>query len=116
MTLLFGSILSGMQNCQNGKPVPVNPVGDDIWRARYDEFACFGLPPGATKMRMLGKPFHGGKDALRHPACCRGLILFDVSANLDEVSNGRLGPDYSHYGGGSSRFFPQERNQRAVFA
>jgi hypothetical protein len=44
------------------------------------------------------------------------LIMFNVSPNFDEVSNGRLGPDYSHDGGGSSRFLPQERSHRAVFS
>ena len=67
-------------------------------------------------MRMLGKAFHGGEYALRHAACCRGLILFDILPNFDEVGDSRLGPDYSHDGGGSSRFLPQERSQRAVFS
>jgi hypothetical protein len=44
------------------------------------------------------------------------LILFDIPPNFDEVGDGRLGPDYSHYGAGNSRFLPQERSQRAVFS
>jgi hypothetical protein len=44
------------------------------------------------------------------------LILLDKLANFDEVGDGRLGPDDSHHGGGSSRFLPQERSQRAVFS
>jgi hypothetical protein len=44
------------------------------------------------------------------------LIPLDILPNFDEVSDSGLGPDYSHDGGGSSRFLPQERSQRAVFS
>jgi hypothetical protein len=44
--------------------------------------------------------------------------MFSMRASLffNEVGNPHLGPNYSHDGGGSSCFFPQERNQRAVFS
>jgi hypothetical protein len=114
--LLFGSILSGVQNGKDSQAVPVNPVRNDIRCARHDELACFWLTSGAAEMGMLGKAFNGGEYALRHAARCCGLIPFDILPNFDEVGNGRLGPDYSHDGGGSSLFLPQERSHRAVFS
>jgi hypothetical protein len=105
-----------VQNGKNGEAIPVNPVGNDIWCARHDEFASFRFAAGPAKVGMLGEAFHGREDSLRHAACCRGLILLDVLANFGEVGDGRFGPNYSHDGGGSSRFLPQERSQRAVFS
>lgn len=115
-TLLLSSVLSSMQNSKDCETVSVNSVGNNIGRACHDEFACFWFAAGAAEMRMLGKAFHGGEYALRHAACCRGLILFDVLPNSDQIGDGCLSPDYSHDGGGSSRFLPQERSHRAVFS
>lgn len=94
----------------------MNPVGNDIRCARHDQLACFRLAAGAAEMGMLGKAFHGGENALRYPACCRGLIPFDKLPNFGEVADGLFRPDYSHDGGGNSRFLPQDRSQRAVFS
>ncbi len=105
-----------MQNGKDCEMVPVNQVGNNIRCACHDELTCIWLATGAAEMRMLGKAFHGGENALRHAASCRRLILFDIPPNFDEVGDGRLGPDYSHYGAGNSRFLPQERSQRAVFS
>jgi len=65
-------------------------------------------------MGMLGKPFYGNENALSQSARGHGLVLVDIVADFDKVGDGRFGPDYSHDGGGSSRFLPQERNQRAA--
>lgn len=94
----------------------MNPIGNDIRCARDDEFACFRFAAGTTQVRVLGKPFHRGKNALSQSARGRRLILFDVLPDVNKVGDGRLGPDYSHDGADNSRFLPQERNQRAVFS
>jgi hypothetical protein len=44
------------------------------------------------------------------------LIPFDKLPNFGEVADGLFRPDYSHDGGGNSRFLPQDRSQRAVFS
>jgi hypothetical protein len=110
--LLFWSTLGGVQNGKNAQSAPVNPIGNDIRRARDDEFACFGFAARMTKVWMLGKPFHGIENSLSQSARGHRLILFDKLPDFDEVGDGRFGPDYSHDGGGSSRFLPQERSQR----
>ena len=66
-------------------------------------------------VRMLGKLFYGGEYALRNAGRCGGMIPFDVLPDYDEVNEDRLDSDYSHGGGGNSRFLPQDRNQRATF-
>ena len=115
-TLLFRSVLSGAQNGKDCEAVPVNPVRNNIGCAAHDELARFWLAAGAAEMRMPRQALHGDENALRHAACRGGLILFDISPDFDEVGDGRLGPNYSHDGGGNSSFLPQERSQRAVFS
>jgi hypothetical protein len=44
--------------------------------------------------------------------CGRRLVLFDILPDFDEVGDGCFRPNYSHGGGGNSRFLSQERNQR----
>jgi len=66
-------------------------------------------------VRMLGKLFYGVEYALRNAGRCGGMIPFDVLPDYDEVNEDRLDSDYSHGGGGNSRFLPQDRNQRATF-
>lgn len=105
-----------MQNSKDCKTVSVNPVGNNIRCAGHDELARIWLAAGASEMRMTGKAFHGGEYTLRHAACCCRLIPFDILPNFDEVGDRRLGPDYSHEGGGSSRFLPHERSHRAAFS
>ena len=90
-TLLFESILNSTKNSKNSETVAVNWV------------------------RMLGMPFNGGEYALRNARRCGGMILFDVLPDFGEVNEDRLDSDYSHGGGGNSRFLPQDRNQRATF-
>jgi hypothetical protein len=63
---------------------------------------------------MLGKTINGEEDALSQSAPSRRLVLFYIVSDFDKVGDGRFGPDYSHDGGDSSPFLPQERNQRAA--
>ena len=114
--LLFRPFLSGVQNGENDEMVAVYQVRNDIRCASNNEFACPGFASGAAKMRVLGKPFHGNKNVMRYAARRCRLILLDKLTNLDEVGDGRFRPDYSHDGGGNSRFLPQERNQCATFS
>ena len=106
--------MGGVQNRENAEATSVHSIGDDIRCARHDEFPRFGFAPGMPEVRMLGKPFRRLEDALSQSACGRRLVLFDILSDFDEVGDGSFGPDYSHDGGGNSRFLPHERNQRAA--
>src|SRR4029077_5638489 len=81
-TLLFEFILNSAKISKNSETVAVNWV------------------------RMLGKLFYGGEYALRNAGRCGGMIPFDVLPDYDEVNEDRLDSDYSHGGGGNSRFLP----------
>ncbi len=107
-------MLGGVQNGENADAASVNPVGNNIWYTLHNEFARFGFAARMTKVGMLGKPFHRLENPLSQSACRCGLILFDVLPDFDEVGDGCFRPDYLHDGGGSSRFLPQERSQRAA--
>jgi len=104
--------LGGVQDGENAKAASVNLIGNDIGCARHDEFARFGFAARMTKVWMLGKPFHGIENSLSQSARGHRLVLLDILPDFDEIGDGRFGPDYSHDGGGSSRFLPQERSQR----
>jgi hypothetical protein len=109
--LLLRSRLGGVQHRENTKAASVNLIGNDIGRARHDEFACLRFAAGIPEMGMLGKPFHGIENPLSQSARSHRLVLLDILPDFDEVGDGRFGPDYLHHGGDSSRFLPQDRSQ-----
>lgn len=98
MELLFRSALGGVQDGENAKAASVNLIGNDIRRARDDEFACLRFAAGMTEMGMLGKPFHGIENPLSQSARDHRLVLLDILSDFDQIGDGRLGPGYSHHG------------------
>ena len=94
----------------------VNLIGNGIRSSCYDEFSRFGFAAGMAEMRMLGESFRRVNNAFRQSTGGFRFILLNILANLNEVGDSGVGPDYSHDGAGSSRFLPQERSQRAAFS
>lgn len=105
-----------MQNRKYVEMASMNPIGNDVRRAPNDQFARIGFSTGVPEVRMPGEPLDGSENPLSQPAGGFGFVLCDELLNLDEVRDCRGGPNYSHDGGGSSRFLPHERSQRAVFS
>ena len=94
----------------------VNLIGNDIRSSCYDEFSRFRFAAGMAEVGMPGQSFYRNENPLGRSAGGFGFVLLDITSDVDEVGDSRLGPDYSHDGGGSSRFLPHERSQRAVFS
>jgi hypothetical protein len=114
--LFFRSILGGVENREDGEMASINSIGNNVRRAGHYKLARSGFASWTAEMRMVCQSLNRGDDPQRQSTRSFRLVLLDISADVDEVGDGRLGPDYSHDGGGSSRFLPQERSQRAVFS
>lgn len=103
-----------MKNCENGQKSFADFVANDIRTATHDEFSGFGFSTRTAQVRMLCQAFRRPNNAFGDSARCLRIILLDILSDSYEVGDSSAGPDYSHVGGGSSRFLPQERSQRAV--
>lgn len=62
----------------------------------------------ATDLGKLQQNGDGGDDALNLPIRSRGIVTGDVGASRGQVAQGRLRPDYSHFGMGSSSGRPHD--------
>ena len=65
---------------------------------------------------MLGEVRDGLADGAGNSTRRFRLVLFDIGLDLGEVKEGFAGPDYSHEGGGTFRFLPQDLSQRSTFS
>jgi len=105
-----------VQNRENDHAAFVHFVRNQIRRSRNDELTRAGVTAWAAKVWVTRKTLNGFYNLPCYTSGGRWLVLLDVCPNFDEVFNCGWRPDYSHTGGGSSRFLPQERSQRDTFS
>lgn len=102
-----GAPTTRMPDAQDLEPPCAYAISDNVGRnAKLSR----SLPaPRTAQFREDGQVFYAAQQMRRYGPSRHRLILFDVGLNFRQVANGLPSPLYSHTGGYSGRFFPQDR-------
>ncbi len=86
--------------------LPPHAIGNDI--RRNDELTRSWPLTWPAQLRELRQMLHTAQQMSCDPLRGVRVVLLDVMLNFREIRDGLCGPAYSHSGGGSLRFLPQD--------
>ena len=109
--------LALMEYRDDREPASTNPVGNEVWRLRNDEFAGPGDAAGPSDGRVLREKGDAVQNPLRDVRGGGRTLPRDVLPKVNQMLDGASRPDNRHRRGGfRSRALPQERSQAATSA